>query len=178
MRTHTRVTALDRHSQDKVRCSQRPLYTGTNTRCASTHTNSVISKPMKLFHTDTWSLVREYVDLLLPYGTSQEWLILHCNKDDCRIRRSMRSLRLCSKSRGSTHPTWPISGQFRTTPGQKATRTKGHRQKATANHLRVYCPVRQTNPLCELSWSHSWAWLYRCTDKRPPGQKATVVEIL
>jgi len=43
----------------------------------------------------------------------------------------------------------PVSGACVlgiTTPGQKATG-----QKATATHLRVYCPVRQTNPLCELS---------------------------
>ena len=47
-------------------------------------------------------------------STSQEWLTLHCNKDDCRILSSMRLSRLCSKSRGSTHPTWPISGHCRT----------------------------------------------------------------
>jgi len=41
MRTHTCVTALDRHSRGTVRCSQRPLYTGTNTRYASVHTNFV-----------------------------------------------------------------------------------------------------------------------------------------
>jgi len=53
------VTALDRHSRCTVRCSQRPLYTGTNTRYASMHTNSVskqhdtygiISLRHRLFH--------------------------------------------------------------------------------------------------------------------------------
>jgi len=42
VKTHMCVTALDSHSlQVTVRCSQRPVYTGTNTRYASMHTNSV-----------------------------------------------------------------------------------------------------------------------------------------
>jgi len=40
-RTHTCINALDRHSRCTVRCNKRPLYTGTNTRYASMHTNSV-----------------------------------------------------------------------------------------------------------------------------------------
>jgi len=35
VRTHTCVTTLDKHLRGTVRCSQRPLYTGTNTRYAS-----------------------------------------------------------------------------------------------------------------------------------------------
>jgi len=37
VRTHTCVTVLDRHSRGTVRCSQRLLYTGTNTGYVSMH---------------------------------------------------------------------------------------------------------------------------------------------
>ena len=60
VRTHTCVTALNRHSRCTVRCSQRQLYIGTNTRYASIHTNSgrlqvsnahgIISHRHRLFH--------------------------------------------------------------------------------------------------------------------------------
>jgi len=41
VRTCTCVTALDSQSGCTVRCSKRPLYTGTIRRYASVHTNTV-----------------------------------------------------------------------------------------------------------------------------------------
>jgi len=57
VRTHTFVTALDRHSPCTVRCSQRPLYTGTNTRYASTLTNSVSKQHALNYFTQTQTIV-------------------------------------------------------------------------------------------------------------------------
>ena len=63
VRTHTCVTALDRHSRCTVRCSQRSLYTETNTRypqCTSTlqvsNMHAVISHIHRLFHSNFGSV--------------------------------------------------------------------------------------------------------------------------
>jgi len=54
--TRVLLHALDRHSRCTVRCSQRPLYTGTNTRYASMHTNSVSKQHAWNYFTQTQTI--------------------------------------------------------------------------------------------------------------------------
>ena len=52
----------------------------------------------------------------------------------------------CFCEGAASEPRWNrLAAVVNTGSGQKATRTKGHRQKATATHLHVYCPAHTTS---------------------------------